>query len=157
MLNGSTQSRMGNDYGYRLDAGRDSQQVLGYELWPPITMWGLALIVITFSLTIGTFTFDSFYFDGVPPTLVALGTVIVLGFLAYLAEDLKKLGLRLLLGVSLLAVLLVVPFVIGMKSEHYDSVFDQTYDADVAYTVGLAFFIYLGIVIWLTVSRLRWK
>lgn len=147
---------MGNNfYGFKLDPGRESREVSGYELCGPIAIWGVVLVLVTLFLTSSNFGFYMWRSDAPVPALAALGLTVCLYVLAYIADDLRRLGLKLLLAACVIASACVVPLVAGLKSEAYPPVFDRTYDADIAYKVGAAILLYLGVVAWLIISRIK--
>ena len=144
---------MSNYYGFKTDGG-NTDDVPGYEMSGPVAVLGTVLVMLTYLLSSSS---GSPMGVPTPPvsSVTALGLAIVLYFLTHIADELGKTGLKLIIAVCIIALCAIYPFVDALIDGGDVPGFSRAYDPEVARKVGAAFFVYLSVVLWLAVSRLR--
>lgn len=142
-------------YRVRFKSLRSHGGELGYELAGPIAILGTAVFFLILYLTLDDFGW-LMWKSAVPgPALCALATTVVLSLLAYIADELKRKGLMLLLCVAGLLLVAVVPASIWLRGHYADRAFYTQAEPPSAAAIGATFLVYLSVVCWLTWDRLR--
>lgn len=143
---------MPNYYGFNTDGG-NTNDLPGFELSGPVAVLGVALVIVSFILSASNLVQVA---TPPVPSLVALGLAVLVYFLTHIADELGRKGLWLILAFCMMASVAVVPFVLALISGEGLPLLGRSYDEAEAYRIGAAYWIYLGVVEWLVVSRL-WR
>ena len=143
-------------YRFRFSILRGWNPELGYELMVPIGLFGVVLILVLGYLTGLEFDIKIAQAPVTQPVGIAFGLVALLAFMAYLADDLKRPGLWLIIVTCVVGLGGVVAYTIHLsKAQAYSIYANQSGDHYSPSAIGATFAAYLVIVIALTVSRLR--
>lgn len=143
-------------YRFRFSIYKGWHPELGYELMAPAGVFGALLILFVLYLTSPDFGFLMWRSSVPVPARFAFGVVIVLIFAAYAADELKRVGLWLIVGLcatGLIGTLIgVFQAVERQGSRLY---YSGMAEPPSPYLIGSAFAVYFALMLTLTVLRLR--
>lgn len=128
----------------------------GYELMAPAGIFGTILVLFVLYLTSPDFGFLMWKSDMPTPGIAAIGVVVLLMFAAYVADDLKRVGLWLIVGLCATGLVgTLVATIASIKQQGSRLYYPGMEEPPSTYAIGFAFAIYLSIMLFLTVLRLR--
>ena len=147
---------MFNLYKVRYSELKGESPELGYELTAPITVSGVLLFFFVLGVTSPEFGFYMWRADITVPALCALAVVVVFSFLSFIATDLGRRGLVILMTASGAGLLAVIPAALMLQSYYLSNPDVYVGEPPSTVLIGGVFAVYFLFVFWITRSRLRW-
>jgi len=144
-------------YRFRFSMFRGWNPEFGYELMAPAGIFGAALILFVLFLTSPDFGFLMWRSSVPLPAIFAFGLVVLMLVVTYLADDLKRIGLWLVLCICVLALLATAPLAFELHNRYAQGMYYEQAPAPSAVAIGSAFAAYLLIMLAMTIARVRQK
>jgi hypothetical protein len=142
-------------YKYRFGILKGWTPEFGYELMAPAAIFGAVLILSILYLTSPKFGFLMWASDVPLPAEFSFGLVLVLLIATYFADELKRPGLWLVVGICGAALIASIPLTFELSERYAQGIYDGMNEEPSAVLVGAAFAAYLLLMLGLTVSRLH--
>lgn len=142
-------------YRFRYSIMRGWNPEFGYELMAPAGVLGSLLILSVSYLTTPDFGFLMWRSSVPLPGKLAFGIVLVMLVVTYIADDLKRIGLWIVLGTCLAALVATVLLTVGLSESYAQGFYYGMVNAPSPILIGSAFSVYLLVMLFLTLIRLR--
>ena len=143
-------------YRFRFSMFKGWNPEFGYELMAPAGLFGAALVLFVLYLTVPDFGFLMWKAAMPLPGKVAIGVVIVLLVAAYIADDLKRPGLWLIVGFCTAGLAATIAGTIGFVQRHGSRLYYAGIEEPVSvYLISAAYTAYLLVMLALTAARFR--
>ena len=142
-------------YRFRFSMLKGWNPKFGYELMAPAGVFGAVLILAVLYLTSPDFGFLMWRSNVPLPGKFAFGLVIALLIATYAADELKRPGLWAVACICGAALVATVPFTFKLAERYAQGNYDGMNQAPSPTLIGVAFGVYLLLMLALTVTRLR--
>jgi len=142
-------------YRFRFSMFKGWEPEFGYELMAPAGIFGVALILWIIYLTSPDFGFLMWRWSVPLPAMVAIGIVLYMLVVTYIADDMKRVELWVVLCSCVAALIAIVPLTLWLSGRYEQGFYEGMPQAPSSMLIGTAFATYLFIMLMLTVSRLR--
>ena len=142
-------------YRFRYKITRGWNPEFGYELMAPAGLLGALLILSVLYLTSPDFGFLMWRSSVSLPGQFAFGTVLVMLFVTYIADDLKLIGLWIVLGTCLAALIATVVLTVGLSESFAQGIYYGMANSTSPILIGSVFCAYSLVMLILTLLRLR--
>ena len=142
-------------YRFRYSIMRGWNPEFGYELMAPAGILGALLILSVLYLTSPDFGFLMWRSSVPLPGRLAFGIVIVMLVVTYIADDLKRIGLWIVLGTCLAALIATVLLTVGLSESFTQGIYYGMANSTSPILIGSVFSVYSLVMLFLTINRLR--
>lgn len=143
-------------YRFRFSIYRGWTPEFGYDLLAPTAIFGTVLILLLLYLTSPEFGFLMWKSTVPVPARIAFGVVLVLMMAAYAADELKRIGLWLFAALCVAGLAGTLFGTVAAVQKYGSRLhYPGMPEPPSPYTIGAAFAVYLSLMLFLVVLRLR--